>query len=461
MTTPRIPPDRIQHINDHPINPDGRFVLYWMQQSQRHCDNHALEHAVHEANFLEKPLLVGFGLKADYPDANARHYAFMLDGLTETFCELRKRGIEVCLRLGNPPDVAAALAKDAALTVCDRGYLRHQREWRRQFAKSANCRVVQVESDAVVPVETASNKVEYAARTIRPKLMGQYEHFLTAPNPENLENPAGSALAPGEDLANLAGLMGKLKLDTSVAPVSLFPSGPNAAKQIFQDFLQNKLENYAENRNQPQTNDVSHMSKYLHFGQVSPSWLICEVGKFRNDFPEAVDSFIEELLVRRELALNFTHFSDDYDRYDTLPEWALATLSEHRDDNRPHLYTPEQFENAQTHDEYWNAAMNEMRFTGYMHNYMRMYWGKKILEWSKTPEQAFETALRMNNRYFIDGRDPNSYTGVAWIFGRHDRPWQEREIYGKIRCMMASGLERKCDIQRYVEKVSSFPRAQR
>jgi deoxyribodipyrimidine photo-lyase len=313
---------------------------------------------------------------------------------------------------------------------------------------------VQVESDAVVPVETASSKVEYAARTIRPKLMGQFEHFLPPPSMEELENLMQSPLEPGEDIADLARLMEKLKLDTSVAPVSIFSAGPNAAKQVFQDFLQTKLENYAKNRNQPQTNDVSHMSKHLHFGQISPSWLICEVLKFRDDFPEAVNSFIEELLVRRELALNFTHFSDDYDRYNALPEWAIKTLAEHKYDNRPHLYTPEQFEDAQTHDPYWNAAMNEMRFSGYMHNYMRMYWGKKILEWSETPEQAFETALRLNNRYFIDGRDPNSYTGVAWIFGRHDRPWQERDIYGKIRCMMASGLERKCDIQGYIEKIN-------
>ncbi len=447
--------ERIKNLNNLSLNENGAYVLYWMQQSQRHVDNHALEYAIAEANHLQKPILVAFALDPSYPDANIRHYSFMLEGLKETVRGLRRRGLDFCLRLGEPTAVVAELAKESCLTVCDRGYLRHQREWRRKLADAAGCRMIQIEADAIVPVDTASNKQEYAARTIRPKLMGQYEYFLDDCETSKVETTAAAnSLPPGEDIDDVPGLLKRLACDSSVAPVELFPSGPDAARRVFRDFLETKLVNYEKNRNQPQTDDVSHMSKYLHFGQVSPGWLVREVRRHEHEHPESVGSFIEELLVRRELALNHTNFSDDYDSFDGLPDWAVATLDEHENDTRPHIYDEPQLENAETHDPYWNAAMNEMRYTGYMHNYMRMYWGKKILEWSPTPRRAFDIALKLNNRYFIDGRDPNSYTGVAWVFGRHDRPWKEREIYGQIRCMTASGLERKCEIDKYVKKVS-------
>jgi deoxyribodipyrimidine photo-lyase len=195
------------------------------------------------------------------------------------------------------------------------------------------------------------------------------------------------------------------------------------------------------------------MSKYLHFGQISPTWLALEARKHSAEAGDNVATFIEELLVRRELSMNFVHFRDDYDCYESLPAWARQTLTEHRADPRPYLYTRAQLEAAETHDPYWNAAMREMRHTGYMHNYMRMYWGKKILEWSVTPEEGFAAALAINNRYFLDGRDANSFANIAWVFGQHDRPWGERPIFGKVRYMNARGLERKCDIKAYVSKV--------
>ena len=171
---------------------------------------------------------------------------------------------------------------------------------------------------------------------------------------------------------------------------------------------------------------------------------------------EAKDAYLEQLIVRRELAMNFAHYAENYDSYKCIPQWAQKTLKEHRSDRREFIYTRKQLENAETHDEYWNAAMREMKVTGFMHNYMRMYWGKKILEWSKTPQYAFKTTLAINNKYFLDGRDPNSYTGVAWVYGVHDRAWSERPIFGKIRYMTASGLERKCDIQGYVKKIDDL-----
>jgi deoxyribodipyrimidine photo-lyase len=171
-----------------------------------------------------------------------------------------------------------------------------------------------------------------------------------------------------------------------------------------------------------------------------------------------IAAYLEELVVRRELAINFVYYTPDYDTYSCLPAWARQTLAEHKQDKRQFLYTATQLENAATHDPYWNAAMLEMKHTGFMHNYIRMYWGKKILEWSRTPEQAFKTTLAINNKYFIDGRDPNSYAGVAWTFGMHDRAWKERPVFGKVRYMAASGLERKCDIRAYVKKVENLAR---
>ena len=228
------------------------------------------------------------------------------------------------------------------------------------------------------------------------------------------------------------------------------------ARQRFSRFLRQNLNDYQEHRNQPQTNDVSHMSKYLHFGQISPVWLALQAEKQKKAGRQNVYSFMEELLVRRELAINFVEFTENYDSYEALPSWARLTLAQHQHDPRPHLYSRHHLEAAATHDPYWNAAMREMRETGYMHNYMRMYWGKKILEWSATPELAFRTALSLNNKYFLDGRDANAFSNVAWVFGQHDRPWPERAIFGKIRYMNAAGLERKCDIRGYVAKVDGL-----
>jgi len=249
-------------------------------------------------------------------------------------------------------------------------------------------------------------------------------------------------------------LIGQLELDRSVPAVShRFRGGEEAARSILRKFVRTLYDEYAANRNQPQTDNVSHMSKYLHFGQISPVEiaLALRAAKGRKENEE---SYLEELIVRRELAQNFAHFTPDYDSFTCLPRWAKESLREHKSDRREPQYTRAQLESASTHDPYWNAAMREMIHTGFMHNYMRMYWGKKILEWSSSPEQAFRTALTLNNKYFLDGRDPNSYTGVAWVFGLHNRPFAERPIFGKIRYMSADGLRRKCDIDAYVEKVN-------
>jgi deoxyribodipyrimidine photo-lyase len=250
-----------------------------------------------------------------------------------------------------------------------------------------------------------------------------------------------------------------LNIDRSVPAVDrFFKGGTSQAKKIFSNFIRSRLKNYAKNSNQPQTDDISYMSMYLHFGQISPLYLALRVNKADHRLGSAKAAFLEELIVRRELAANFVYYHRDYDNFDCLPDWSRNTLADHRKDRRPYTYTLKQLEDAETHDSYWNAAMQEMKYTGFMHNYMRMYWGKKILEWSSSPESAFRNTLTINNKYFLDGRDPNSYAGVAWIYGVHDRAWPQRPIYGKVRCMTASGLERKCDIRAYVDKVEAYIR---
>jgi deoxyribodipyrimidine photo-lyase len=260
----------------------------------------------------------------------------------------------------------------------------------------------------------------------------------------------------GIDVTDIEDVLTGLRIDRGVTPVSaFFKGGTREAKKRLRRFLDGHLAHYEVHRNQPQTDDISHMSPYLHFGQISPVYIAMAVRDGGREAEADRNAYLDELIVRRELAVNFVTHTADYDRYACLPEWARRTLDEHTADRREHLYTREDLEAARTHDPYWNAAMREMIHTGFMHNHMRMYWGKKILEWSKSPQAAFETTLAINNKYFLDGRDPNSYAGVAWVFGRHDRAWFERPVFGKIRYMAASGLERKCDIGAYVRKVDS------
>ena len=452
MATRQIREERVRDLNEEDVR-DGDYVQYWMQSSQRAEQNHALEYAAQRANEIGQRLLVVFGLTDDYPEANLRHYAFMLEGLEDAQEPLARRGIKMVVRRGSPDEVAIDAAKDASLVVTDRGYLRPQRRWRERVAREAGCLVTQVESDVVVPVELASGKQEHAARTLRPKIGEYLQDFLVELTPTKVEKQSTNLPAEGLDLSNIDEVLDGMDLDRSVGALGhLYKGGTSEAKKLFRRFLKNRFDGYVEHRNQPQTDDVSHMSKYLHFGHISPIWLALEArqSKTSND---NIESFVEELVVRRELSMNFVFYNEDYDSFSNIPGWAKETLREHKSDEREHVYTRKQLENAETHDEYWNAAMREMVHTGYMHNYMRMYWGKKILEWSNTPEHAYRTTLYLNNKYFLDGRDPNSYANVAWVFGQHDRGWTERQVFGKVRYMSAGGLKRKTKPDQYVEKV--------
>ena len=456
-----IQPARLKTLNDAPVNERGAHILYWMGLAQRAQFNPALEHAVDEANARGLPVLVCYGIAEGFPEVNARHWSFLLEGLADVGPALERRGIAFVMRHAPPVETALRYAEDAALVVCDRNYLKPIRQFYADFAARAPCRVVQVEGDVVVPVETASPKHEYAARTLRPKLHRLWQQYLVPLKERTvLRRADGPSPESTLDVSNVPRLVARLKTDQSVRPVRRFKGGTAQAEARLRHYLDASFARYATVRGKPEAGAASHMSPYLHFGQISPVAIALAVQASRAGSEDDKVAYLEELVVRRELAMNHIFYEPRYADYAVVPEWARKTLDAHRSDPRPHLYTREQFEQGLTHDKYWNAAMMEMRETGYMHNHMRMYWGKKIVEWSASPEEAWDTALRLNNRYFIDGRDANSFTNVGWLFGLHDRPWGPRPVYGNVRSLGAATLK-KFDADGYVREVERLAAAER
>eukprot|EP00871_Galdieria_phlegrea_P003939 jgi/Galph1/4546/GphlegSOOS_G3149.1 len=449
MSVP-IARERIHVLNNNPIQHNGKYVLYWMQTAVRVAYNYALDYAIHRAIHSEKPLLICFGLTESFPEANARHYAFLLQGLLDVQKQLERRNLQLVVWKYSPEKLVEKLSKEATETISDTCYLRH-------VAEHIPCRFTQIETECIVPVELTSDKEEFAARTIRPKLWKHAKAFLI---PWSDSHPSVRSLVdiPKIDDASIFLLDGdpkllvnKLQVDKSVKPVDDFIGGEMEAKARLTEFCEQKLKSYSKLRNDPSLQHISHLSPYLHFGHISPVDIVLSANE--SSAPkESKDAFIEEVFIRRELSFNFCHFCPSYDSYESIPEWAKKTLDEHRDDKRQYLYSSEQLEGALTHDPYWNAAQLEMIRTGKMHNYMRMYWGKKVIEWTKTPKEAFRILIYLNNKYELDGRDPNSFTGVAWCFGKHDRAHAERPITGKLRYMSSEGLKRKFAIAQYVER---------
>ena len=446
---------RKEALNNYSFNQKGEFIIYWIQASQRAKYNHALEFAIDEANKTQKPLIGYFGLTETFPEANERHYYFMLEGLKEVQEQLSRRGINLIIEKCSSEMGIVNLAKEAALVVVDRGYLNIEKKWRRYASGKLECPLIQIESNVIVPVEEVSDKEEYAAATIRPKITRKLDEYLTP-----LQERTIKKTSLGFDFSSLAitdidSLVSSLSIDHSVKKSAFYKGGYSESIHNLNLFIDKKLTNYDKGRNDPTQDYTSHLSPYLHYGQISPLFIALEIRKAPNN--EAVNAFLEQLIIRRELSANFIFYNIGYDNYDyILPNWAKTTLAEHTEDTREYIYNREEFEEARTHDQYWNAAQQEMVITGKMHNYMRMYWGKKILEWSKTPKEAHETAIYLNNKYELDGRDPNGYTGVAWIFGKHDRPWKERPIFGKTRYMNSNGLRRKFDAEGYVKKIEDL-----
>lgn len=441
-----INPERI-HYRKEESGEGGDRVIYWMQRSQRAEENHALEYAVNEANQRGVPLSVLFCLDPDYPLATSRSFRFMIEGLAETQKHLLKRGIPLSLKLGDPARQVPRFIQDTAMLVMDRGYLGHERLIRHAITEEADCPVIEVESDCVVPVRAASGKEEWSAATLRRRITPQISHFLSPVEEIKLKQPSPEDTESDHDPADIDGLLKKIGFSEPESPL-MARGGRNEAAGRLAEFLAAPAHRYDAARNDPGREVTSGLSPYLHFGQISP----LEVARAASDRP----GFLEELIVRRELAINFVWYNEQYDSINCLPGWAKKTLNEHAEDTRDYCYSYEELKRAETHDPFWNAAQKEMILTGKMHNYMRMYWGKKILEWSETPETGYQNALLLNDTYELDGRDPNGYAGVAWCFGKHDRAWKERPIFGKVRYMNANGLVRKGDIAGYVERVEQL-----
>ena len=447
-----IQPERIRFLNNQSIK-DGKYVLYWMQAAQRTEYNHALEYAARQANKLGKPVVVFFGITENFPDANQRHYYFMLEGLREVRKDLETKGMQMVIMRQSPDIGAVELAQDAAMVIVDAGQLRIQRKWRTNVTKKIKCALHEVETNLIVPVEEAADKENFSAGTFRPRITKKLAKYLVPLKQTKSKHDSLGLKFSSFDIGDIDKTVSKLKLDKSVTKVESFHGGTKPAKQHLSNFIQNKLDNFEQLRNDPNTDCVSNMSPYLHFGQISALYIALKVRETKSP---GKDSFLEELIVRRELSHDFVYYNKRYDTFKCLPPWVMKTLDSHKRDRREYAYSLKQFETAQTHDPYWNAAQKEMVLTGKMHGYMRMYWGKKILEWSKDPRTAFRTALYLNNKYELDGRDPNGFAGAAWCFGKHDRAWGERPVFGKVRYMNAQGLKRKFDADAYVKKIESL-----
>lgn len=437
-----IDKERIKILNNKSINSNGKFVIYWMQASQRTEYNHALEYSIRRANELNKPLIVYFGITKSFPEANYRHYAFMIEGLKEVKQSLKKRNIKMIIELNNPDQGVIEISKDCVLLITDRGYLKKEIEWRNNVSNNINISFVQIETNVIVPIEEVSNKEEYSAATIRNKIHKQLDRYIKDFKYEIVENKSLVI----DDNFNFDNIENYIE-DNSVLKSKYYIGGTKEAKKHLTNFIEYKMNKYGEIHNDPALDYQSNMSPYLHFGQISPLYIYKEVNN---------DKYIEELLVRRELAINFIYYNQDYDSYKCIPEWAKKSLLKHKIDKREYLYNLDKLENGLTHDDYWNSAQKEMVITGKMHGYMRMYWGKKIIEWSNNPEEAYNVMVYLNNKYSIDGRDPNSYAGIAWCFGKHDRPWKERKIFGMVRYMNEEGLNRKFKMIEYITKINNL-----
>ena len=426
-------------------------VIYWMSRDQRAHDNWALIFAQQLAFEKKKPFAVIFNLVPDFLEATIRQYGFMLKGLQEVESELRKYNVPFFLFRGNPETSIPEFIKyhNASTLVSDFDPLRIKRMWKKKIAKKIEIPFYEVDAHNIVPCLHVSNKAEFAAYTIRPKIHKLLPEFLDEFLP--IQKMKKSEFLATEKI-DWKKEINSLKINREVKEIDWIKPGESAASLLLKDFLENKFERYADERNDPNKNALSNLSPYLHFGQISAQRIALTVQQFYQNNPSA-ETFLEELIVRRELSDNFCYFNSKYDSFDGFHDWAKGTLNEHRKDKREFVYSLEEFERANTHEDLWNAAQSELLFTGKMHGYMRMYWAKKILEWSKSPEEALHIAIYLNDKYELDGRDPNGYVGCAWsIGGVHDRAWTERPVYGKIRYMNRNGAARKFDINSYISK---------
>ena len=439
---------------------DGNCVVYWMQRAQRGADNHAVDLAVKVANILELPLVVYFAGISNFPHANLRHYVFLNQGLPDIEADLAERNISFVMRRA-PHDDHLRLFADvrAALVIGDENPMREPERWRREIAAQLKVPFWTVDTDVVVPSKLIE-KAQYGAYTIRPRLyrlLPEYLHpFENLKADHAWKRPRGfHADSVHEDITR-----GWKELDRSVKPVEAWTGGTHTALRRLKLFTGTMLKEYEKQRNHPEVDGTSALSPYLHYGHIGPMTIALAVDAAVKKDPllqSAKDAYFNELIAWRELAVNFVKYTPQYDTAEVAESWAKQTIAEHARDERERLYTLTQLERAETYDELWNAAQIQMVEFGWMHNYLRMYWAKKILEWTPDAATAVKYCVHLNDRYFLDGRDPNGYAGIAWaVLGKFDRAWFERPVFGKIRYMSGTSTGRKFDSKRYVRQMRAL-----
>ncbi|HOD11859.1 MAG TPA: deoxyribodipyrimidine photo-lyase [Candidatus Omnitrophota bacterium] len=427
-------------------------VVYWMSRDQRFNDNWALIFAQELALKNAVPLGIVFALASKFLNATRRHYDFMLKGLIELQKNLAAKNIPFFLLSGNPSEEIFKFVKkhEAGALVCDFDPLRVKRAWKSEVARKIDIPFYEVDAHNIVPCWVASPKQEFGAYTIRPKINRILDIYLkdfpkvTRHRYSFTENPQA---------IDVDCILAQLKCGQSAGPVAWIKPGEKNAAAALKKFISKKLSKYDAARNDPNLGGQSDLSPYLHFGQLSAQRVALAVARAKAN-ENSKQAFLEELVIRRELSDNFCFYNKSYDNIACAPNWARTTFMAHAKDRREYLYTLKEFEDAKTHDQLWNAAQMEMMKTGKMHGFMRMYWAKKILEWTPSPKKAFEIAVYLNDKYSLDGRDPNGYAGIAWsVAGVHDRAWGERAIFGKVRYMSYNGCKNKFDIEQYIEKI--------
>lgn len=433
---------------------DYRGVSFWMFRDQRIDDNWALICAQKFALQHKCPLYVTFFLMTRFSVANLRHYDFMLRGLQQVEKQCKLLGIQFHLELGFAKDLIVDYCEEynIDMVVCDFCPLRGPLSWVEEAGrklKKKNIPLYQVDAHNVVPVWVTSNKLEFAARTIRPKIHNNLKEFLTEiPAIEKHPYQPQQESAP----TDWSKAWDHLNIDRTVLPVTWAKPGTVNGYRMLFEFITQRLKNYDEDRNVPTRHGLSCLSPYYHFGQLSVQRVaLCLLDKsVKAKASKSVDAYIEESVVRRELSDNFCFYQPNYDNYEGAWDWAKKTIEEHRGDRREHIYSEDELQYAKTHDKLWNATQIQLLKEGKMHGYMRMYWAKKILEWTPNVEEALRIAMYLNDKYEMDGRDPNGYVGIMWsMVGVHDRAWTERPVFGKIRYMNYNGCARKFDVDRY------------
>lgn len=480
---------RITKRNSHDPNTNGRYVVYWMQTSHRLSYNYALEYAVERANELNKPLLVYEELQCDYRWACERFHYFYLQGMHEHLQQTGDAGVTYVPFVEKEPGEGKHsldhLLKKACLLVTDEYPVYFIRERNDHLSEQLAIPFITVDSNGLIPMKV-SDKAPYNAYFFRREMQKLFTTCYTHPplrDPlEQLEVTDRVSLDPPlekfrsrsvEALQDIDSFIGGLSFPNEVPRIDQKGTRSAALGKLGQ-FIANGLPDYAEQRNNPDADKASGLSPWLHFGKISTHEIVSAVlahqpegwdpedityndgtrkGFFNGD--GNITEFLDELITWRELGFHFAYHNPEYDRFESLPDWARETLDKHRNDPREWIYSLEELDKAQTHDEIWNAAQRQLRQEGIIQNYLRMLWGKKVIEWTADPETALDYLIELNNRYAIDGRDPNSYSGIFWCFGRFDRAWQERPIFGKIRYMTSKSTRRKLSLDSYLNRFGS------